>query len=520
MITLLFASASLGAAAQDKDSVWNRIGNFKLATEVDSLNRKMRELPALGKYAVDSAYRTVVAKVGFINSKFQSSTDSLHYIYQSKINRLDSMKLRLNSKIYSVHKLGHSKRKALSGYKHKLDSVSRAKSRNLAEMNKQVDRLKSRASKELRELDVPPQLKAAVRDMEKAIGKYSIPVVNGKIPNLPSGGNIIPGIQIPGVNQNLNPNLNTNLSGLNTNLPGNGIPANGSLPDVSAKLNGFQGDANKLVNQNVNQIKNIDKTIEEKAMGTSELKQLGKETGELKALQAKTRVDSAALKNLEKEALNNLQKEATNHFADKGELVKESMSKVSALKAKYSRLNSIHDLPKKVPNPYKDLLLIERIVPFLTLQPGGASQIAIDLNPGANYLFGPRITAGIGWVERFAIGQQNVPNSGRLYGPRADFQFNWTRGFSLRLVPEVVNAYVPPQFIPTKNPGDQGELQWVASVFTGLKKDFIIYKKIKGTTEALYNLANPHLKNPYQDRLLLRFGFEFPMKKKRRVSTK
>ncbi|MEJ0055095.1 MAG: hypothetical protein WDN75_05230 [Bacteroidota bacterium] len=99
-----------------------------------------------------------------------------------------------------------------------------------------------------------------------------------------------------------------------------------------------------------------------------------------------------------------------------------------------------------------------------------------------------------------------------MYGPRAAVQFNLAKGFSLRALPEVVNMYVPPQF--SFSPADRRGRRWEWSTLVGIKKEFKVYKTIRGNTEALYNLHSPQNTSPYHDQFVVRFGFEFPMKKK------
>jgi hypothetical protein len=56
--------------------------------------------------------------------------------------------------------------------------------------------------------------------------------------------------------------------------------------------------------------------------------------------------------------------------------------------------------------------------------------------------------------------------------------------------------------------------EWVWSIYDGIKKDFTVYKSIKGNTELLYNLFDQKDNSPYAQRFAVRFGFEFPMRKK------
>jgi hypothetical protein len=76
-----------------------------------------------------------------------------------------------------------------------------------------------------------------------------------------------------------------------------------------------------------------------------------------------------------------------------------------------------------------------------------------------------------------------------------------------------MNTAIPPTIAHYQGI-DPAYREWVPSVFVGIKKDFTVYKQIKGNTEVLYNLYDPHDYSPYGDRLAVRFGFEFPMKKR------
>ena len=168
------------------------------------------------------------------------------------------------------------------------------------------------------------------------------------------------------------------------------------------------------------------------------------------------------------------------------------------------------ELPKKLPNPLHDTPFIERIIPGLAFQIQKDTYFLLDVNVSALYRITPRFSTGVGWVERLAFDNFKFQkNTERVYGPRAAFQFNWTKGINFRFLPEVLNTYVPSQLINA--PTDSGQREWVWSAFIGIKKDFTVYKNIKGNTEALYNVYDPHSISPYNDRFSIRFGFEFPI---------
>ena len=78
-----------------------------------------------------------------------------------------------------------------------------------------------------------------------------------------------------------------------------------------------------------------------------------------------------------------------------------------------------------------------------------------------------------------------------------------------------MNTTIPPMVAQVKGV-DPAYREWVGSLFVGIKKDFNVFKQIKGNTEILYNLYDPDGMSPYGDKLSVRFGFEFPMKKKKK----
>ena len=51
---------------------------------------------------------------------------------------------------------------------------------------------------------------------------------------------------------------------------------------------------------------------------------------------------------------------------------------------------------------------------------------------------------------------------------------------------------------------------------TGMKKDYKIYKNLRGTVLIQYNIFNARFKAPYVDRLNSRIGFEYVLKKRQK----
>ena len=100
-----------------------------------------------------------------------------------------------------------------------------------------------------------------------------------------------------------------------------------------------------------------------------------------------------------------------------------------------------------------------------------------------------------------------------MYGPRLFGDFVIGQGFSARLESEYMNTRIPPRFA-SGNADPEGR-EWVYSTMAGIKKDYRFLGKVKGTMFLLYNLHDTKHHSPYADKLMVRFGFEFPMKKSR-----
>lgn len=138
----------------------------------------------------------------------------------------------------------------------------------------------------------------------------------------------------------------------------------------------------------------------------------------------------------------------------------------------------------------------------------------IDFNLYAGYRFNTRITAGAGWNHRVAYDtdQFQFDPDLRVYGPRLFGDFIVSQGFSGRLESECINTWLPPRF--TSGNADPDARVWVYSTMAGIKKEYRFLKKVNGTMMLLYNLPDRWHRSPYTDKLMVRFGFEFPHTKK------
>jgi len=446
----------------------------------------------------DTLLQKSIQRADSVTLSFQSKVDSLNTLYQEQFSKIDSTRNRLQLKIDSLNNLKLPTEKLTR----KLDSLNQLKGQQLAGLTKKVDELKSKATQGLKEIQLPPQLQEPMQKLQSSIQGYSLPALNTATPGIPS-------LEIPKLGNTKLPTL-TNQLALDPNLKDLTSNLN-KISGITDQAGQYAHDAQNLVKGNLDEVKSIDKTIESKVAGMDGVDQLA----EGKALMTEyTQLDSAALKNKAKELVQEqVMNLAQDHFAGKQEVLQQAMDKMSKLKSRYSEVKSMAELPKKLPNPLKGNPFIERLVPALTFQIQTSQYFLLDVNPMFMYLISPRLSAGAGWNQRLPFDGLSITSDESIYGPRAAFEFKWTKGINFRLLPEIMNTIIPPLIASSKGV-DPAFREWVPSIFVGIKKDFTVYKNIKGNTEVLYNLYDKDGMSPYGDRLAVRFGFEFPIKKK------
>jgi hypothetical protein len=158
---------------------------------------------------------------------------------------------------------------------------------------------------------------------------------------------------------------------------------------------------------------------------------------------------------------------------------------------------------------------VERLLPGFYFQFQQKRFNLFDINPYVGYHISGRFTAGAGWNQRFAYDKSRDEwnDRARIFGPRVFVDFKLGKGFIAHLEGETMNTFVPSTLLG--NP-DAGGREWVWGVMTGMKKQYKIYKSLRGTVLLQYNIFNPKYKAPYVDRLNSRIGFEYVLKRKNR----
>ena len=410
-------------------------------------------------------------------------------------------------------------------YTKRIDSLTQLRDGKLAGVKNKADILKSKSTQKISSLKLSPEISKEANNFTQGLSKLdvSLPGSDLNFPTIPSLGKNMPGISgvsLPGVNTPAIPDAS--IPGVKTDLPGtNGI----KTPEVLGDVKQVTDQAKEITDQAKEVTDKIKKPSKEELAeeAKKEAESKIKDSAPVKEVTGKMGApDGLPLKDgqlSEEELKNQVKKQAVNHFAGKEAQIQQAMNEMSKLKQKYSSVQSLKDLPKKAPNPMKEKAFIERIVPGLAFQILLKNEWLTDFNPYIGFKFNGRISAGMGWNQRWAFAKGRVFNSdARIYGPRFYGECMVFKGFSARAEFEFMNTSVP-KVLGQPNVDDL-QREWVTGIFLGIKKDYKIYKQLKGTAFILYNVYNPEYKSPYGDRLMTRFGLEYTIKKKSKKGEK
>ncbi|MBL0745092.1 hypothetical protein [Chryseolinea lacunae] len=456
-------------------------------------------------------------RVDSVQNAFYQRTDSLQNLYQAPIQKLDAAQSKLQSRLDSLTTLQLPTGKTA----HALDSVNQLREKTVAGFNEKLNTIKEKTTGKLKTMELPPELNEKVSGLTSKAEGFNIPSSQLGLPS--TGGNPLGNLggstSLGGVNV---PNLpNTDVPGLG-NVPGteklgdlkNVTNQTGDLSKITGQASEYTKDAKALTSGNLGDVKALPNTAETKAAEVAGIKDLQGQANVLDQYKdmAGAAKDPAAMK---EEAATKVQQMAVNHFAGKEKQLQEAMDMVAKYKKKYGSLNSLSDIPKKRPNEMRGKPWYERVVPGIAMQiQKKGEDVMVDFNPYAGYRFTGRLTAGAGWNQRVAYNTERryFDHASRIYGPRVFGEYKLWKGFSPRLEVETMNTYVPP--LSRLTLPDQGQREWVWGVFVGVKKEYRFIKNVKGTALIMLRTFDPHHKSPYGDVLNVRFGFEFPMKKK------
>lgn len=465
---LVFASAY--AFGQSADS---------LALPVSGLDTLM----ARGRLELDSVRNAAALRFSSIKTS-----------YDSALAVADEQAGRINAKIDSLKKLDLP----VASLSARLDSILHWKDERINALNERVEKLKSGVSERIDNLALPPALKEKGKTLASTVNELDVSLPDAGVP-LALGEEIpldLPGLKNPLGDQSLPGLENIDLEGVNLGDAGEQISqVREQLPELPTTMEGASSMAEEQATKIV------------EANGVSD--QLGEVEG--MAEMAGSLPDEQAIKD---ELVQQAQQQAVDHFQGKEEQLQKAMETLAKYKQKYSKLEGLDQIPKRKPNAMRGKPFIERLVPGIALQIHRKDAWMVDFNLYAGYRFNPRLTVGAGWNQRVAYNadEHEFDPDLRVFGPRLYGEFGVGEGFSARLESEYMNTRIPPRF--ASGNGDINGREWVYSTMAGIKKEYQFLRKVKGTMMLLYNLHDRQHRSPYADKLMVRFGFEFPRQKR------
>lgn len=496
LLFLLFLAIPTASLAQE-EPLSSPKGVPQIAITLDSLTRNEPQLP-------DSLMPSFT-KIDSIRTTFNRSADSIQTEYHNAVAAIDAETGKINKAIDSLQNLQLPTRKLTR----KLKALDDSRMKIQEKFGGKLDALKAKTSGKLSALDLPPEYKEPLQQLTSNIDKANLDAKGISVPALNIPGYSLPEIEGIGDIGSLAPDIG--------NMPA--LPEAGALPgvpdDLARQAGSYRDDLKSITGGKLDEVENLPETIEDQAAKIDGMDELQKQSGIVDEHKAQLD-DFKDPEKAKQKAVEMGRKAAVDHFAGKQEQLKAAMEKISKYKQKYSSVSSIKDLPKHPPNPMKAKPFMERLVPGLYLQYQQKNYYLLDVNPYVGYKLSGRFTAGIGWNHRFSYDSDNrtLHSRSRIFGPRAYVDFKLGKGFIAHLEGETMNTFVPSTL--RGNP-DTGHREWVWSFMTGIKKEYRIYKNLKGTALLQYNLFNRYYKAPYVDRLNSRIGFEYTLKKKKKA---
>ncbi len=455
-------------------------------------------------------------KLNSVRDEFNQKADSLQNDYQIMISKIDTRALKINDAIDSLQNL----KLPIDKYTKQLDSLNQLRQKSTVAFNSKVETLKGKTIGRLKDLNLPPQYNTPLQQVTSKVDGFDLNGDFVKIPQIEVPGFSIPRIEGIGDIGDMGSIQNNFLKvtdgdlGKVTDQVGHLGNTTDQIGSVGEQVAGVSDDIKNISKGNLNDVQQLHKTLEEQATKIDGVQDLQKQTGAID--EYKGQLDALKDPNAFKEqAMEKAKEVAIDHFAGKQEQLKSAMEKISKFKQKYSSVSSIKDLPKRPPNAMKGKPLIERLLPGIGIQLMKKNDdLLTDFNPYVGYRFTGRLTGGLGWNQRISYNFDKgiFIQKEKVFGPRIFSEFKLGKGFSPRAELEMMNTFVPSNISPLIP--DTQSRQWVLGAFVGMKREYRFFKNVNGTAMMMLNVFNRDHRSPYADVLNVRFGFEFPMKKK------
>jgi hypothetical protein len=485
------------------------------------------------------------------NIKLDSTASNLYPFRDSTLIKIAIRRLSLQRKLDSLRlegRLTHKTQDQLDSLD-KIPSLTRRFTRangtidNLAAFTSNTfqylrDSLSNRSSEKLSNLDKSIRNETNVADSLSTLVNRVMP--NAKLPNtdptlvkdlkrvdsLPENFNM-PTVKIPEELGSLDRKVSERLQ-----LPTNDISKQNINVDIGRaqegmqnigfvpeKVEAYSNDIKKITDGSPEKVDALEGEIEKVAMNQEQLKVFNNEIAQVEASKNVLMKyhDAAAKMNEEggkRMLIDMVGKEVPDYFAGQGEKLKNGIARLEKLKRKYGSIPDSRYLPKRAPNPMKGKSLIERIVPGINFQFFKINNLSvIDVSPFVMYRFTGRLRSGLGGTYRLNFNSKvRLDHDHNAYGCRLFADYALFNGFQAHAEGELMRM-VPYNPARNINLNDSQSSKWIPGLYIGIVKNYKISKCIEGNFQVLYNFMFER-NGVYQNRINIRFGFEFPLRKK------
>ncbi len=281
------------------------------------------------------------------------------------------------------------------------------------------------------------------------------------------------------------------------------------------EVNGYQEDIAKAKEGD---LEGVEKRAEQKLV--ENMNELGGLQGQENVLKQEMEQQAQQLKQVQDQAYikQQLQEQAMMQVQDqfsgeKLEKLKAARQKLSKQKKSYVGLRNISDSLKVKRSSLKGKPFRERITPGFAFEVFRGEVINLDLALGVGYKFNKRISLHSAYMYRFSF-DKNANTfvwKNPSYGPRFYGVYTLSKSFRGIILYEQIRTNVPRNRILPET-----SRNWEQSAYVGVGKAYAISKLVKGDLQVLYNFMYNH-KTPYPKRVHIRMGFDFNLKKKRKL---
>lgn len=218
---------------------------------------------------------------------------------------------------------------------------------------------------------------------------------------------------------------------------------------------------------------------------------------------------------VKQELITNVRTAAMNHFGGRETEVRAAMNELATFKNKYASVANTAEVLKKDKRPTERPPFIERLRPEIMLQPIKRTDAwAIEISSFIGYKITRRLTAGPGWSQRFTytIDKNTASSPVTLWGPRTFVEYTAWKGFSPRLEAEYLRRESHDQ---TAGNADPTAVNWLWDFAVGVKKDYTIFRRLKGSACVMTRPRNLQRSELYGAPVAMRIGFQMEIKKRR-----